>query len=162
MFKFLFLNVLFVFCFVSVAQAQDKCYTPLQAEAEQGIRIHSELMVIGLNCQHMGKRAGKNLYGDYRSFTAEHASLFSRYETVLMDFFKASGEAKPEAKLNELRTKYANSISQDVATMRPDVFCARYAPRVVRAAELSNESVRKWASTFYESYPVSYPVCKGL
>ena len=29
------------------------CYSAAEAEAEQGIRVHSELMVIGLNCQHM-------------------------------------------------------------------------------------------------------------
>ena len=32
----------------SGAYAGDECYSPYEAEAEQGIRIHSELMVIGL------------------------------------------------------------------------------------------------------------------
>lgn len=35
------------------------CYRAGEAEAEQGIRIHSELMVIGLNCQHMATANGR-------------------------------------------------------------------------------------------------------
>ena len=38
------------------AFAAQKCYSAAEAEADQGIRIHSELMVIGLNCQVIGKR----------------------------------------------------------------------------------------------------------
>ena len=43
------------------AEAGRQCYTHEEAEAEQGIRIHSELMVIALNCQHMTPhgRAGR-------------------------------------------------------------------------------------------------------
>ncbi len=149
--------LLFLLIFPMAAQA--KCYSQEQAEADQGIRIHSELMVIGLNCQHMGKRAGQNLYGQYRQFTSNHANLFERYESILMDFFQAEGGANPEAMLNALRTKYANKISEDVAAMRPDVFCARYAPRIITAAELNDTALRKWAATIYDSHPLSYPVC---
>ncbi|HCQ71233.1 MAG: hypothetical protein CL570_01970 [Alphaproteobacteria bacterium] len=141
------------------ASAGEQCYRVNEAEAEQGIRIHSELMVIGLNCQHMGMRAGHNLYGQYRQFTADHADLFASYEQTLMDYFQQTGASSPEQALNALRTKYANKISQDVATMRPDVFCARYAPRVVKAAELTHQDLKDWASTFYDDYPVSKPFC---
>jgi hypothetical protein len=132
-----------------------------EAEAEQGIRIHSELMVIGLNCQHMGKRAGDDIYGTYRRFTAEHANLFAQYENILMGFFEKEGGKKPEAMLNSLRTKYANKISHEVAALRPDVFCSRYVPRIWQAATLNEQQLRQWASTLYEEYPVSYPVCEG-
>lgn len=137
------------------------CYSKAEAEAEQGIRIHSELMVIGLNCQHMGAREGMNLYSQYRQFTADHGDLFATYENILMRSFNSDGIAKPEKHLNTLRTKFANKISTDVAAMRPDVFCARYAPRITRAAEMNQTDVRTWATTFYESHPVSKPVCSG-
>ncbi len=148
-----------VIAFAVEATASGQCYRNAEAEAEQGLRIHSELMVIGLNCQHMGMRAGQNLYGQYREFTAQHADLFAEYETILMDFYRDYGNEKPEAAINALRTKYANKISQDVATMRPDVFCSRFAPRVVRAAEFSGEELRNWAATFYPDHPVSLPFC---
>lgn len=137
------------------------CYKPVEAEAEQGIRIHSELMVIGLNCQHMGKREGMNLYSQYRQFTATHADLFAKYEEIMLHHFKANGVAKPEAQLNTLRTNFANKISNDVASMRPDVFCSRYAPRITKASSMQRNDVRKWAATIYASHPVSKPVCSG-
>ncbi len=135
------------------------CYSDAEAEADQGIRIHSELMVIGLNCNHMGKRHGQQLYGTYRQFTADHADLFAKYETILMDFFKRGGAANPVSSLNDLRTKYANKISNDVAKMRPDIFCAKYAPRVLQAKDMTDADIHKWASTIYAEHPVSYPVC---
>ena len=143
------------------AFAADQCYHAAEAEAEQGIRIHSELMVIGLNCQHMGLRAGHNLYGQYRAFTAEHADLFAEYEDTLMAFFREYSDEEPEKALNALRTKYANKISEDVAKMRPDVFCARYAPRITKAATFSDENLREWAGTHYEAHPVSLPLCQS-
>lgn len=136
-----------------------KCYTQSEAEADQGIRIHSELMVIGLNCQHMGMRYGDNLYGTYREFTARHADLFETYESILMVFFGKNGDKNPEAALNLLRTRYANKISKDAAGMRPDIFCSKYAPRVIKAGAMSEKEFRVWASTIFDSHPVSYPLC---
>lgn len=136
-----------------------QCYSPQQAEADQGIRIHSELMVIGLNCQQIGARYGLSLYSDYRKFTARHADLFAGYEDRMLKFFRSRGDAKPETSLNTLRTNYANKISKDAAGMRPDIFCAKYAPRIEQASKMSTREVQKWAATMYPSHPVSYPLC---
>ncbi|MEM7651023.1 MAG: hypothetical protein AAF204_02935 [Pseudomonadota bacterium] len=152
---------LFVMLLSSTTAHAGSCYSNAEVEAEQGIRIHSELMVIGLNCQAMGARKGMNLYGDYRAFTARHSGLFAKYEQILMSHFSKNGGGKPEAQLNALRTKFANKISNDAADMRPDVFCSRYAPRITKASSMSQTDVRKWASTVYESHPVSKPMCKS-
>lgn len=141
------------------ALAGPSCYSSLEAEADQGIRIHSELMVIGLNCQHMGKRHGENLYLKYRQFTSRHGDLFASYEKILMKFFQKSGDKNPEASLNTLRTQYANKISNSVAAMRPDVFCATFAPRIHKADAMREKEVRVWAATPYEGAPVSRPLC---
>ena len=153
--------IVFVACFLIAIPAQATCYSAQEAEAEQGIRIHSELMVIGLNCQHMGKRVGMNLYGDYRQFTARHADLFAGYEDLMRTFFRKTGESNPEARLNTLRTGIANKISKDAAKMRPDVFCATFAPRIEAVVNMSRDDLKKWAGTIYPSHPVSHPVCEG-
>ncbi len=155
-----FVLLLFVIAMPSFAQAS-ACYSALEAEADQGIRIHSELMVIGLNCQHIGARHGDNLYMDYKAFTGKNADLFSSYEQILMKFFEAQGSKNIEADLNSLRTRYANKISADSAKMRPDVFCSLYAPRIPKALEMEQTKLRQWAATIYPSHPVSYPVCGG-
>ena len=47
-------HVLVFLCVMMLcAPAFAKCYTSKEVEAEQGVRILSELMVIGLNCQHL-------------------------------------------------------------------------------------------------------------
>lgn len=140
--------------------AGNSCYTMAEAEAEQGLRIHSELMVIGLNCQNMASAAGdKNLYLQYREFTAEHARVFADYESRLMKFYQRTGVPNPEAELNTLRTALANQISYDAARMRPDMFCQRYAPRISKVATMDDTTLHRWAATFYPSHPVSHPVC---
>ncbi|MCD8520233.1 MAG: hypothetical protein LRY57_02860 [Alphaproteobacteria bacterium] len=136
------------------------CYMAQEAEAEQGIRIHSELMVIGLNCQHMASAGpGRNLYQAYREFTSRHLTLFETYEKILLASFKKSGDPRPVDKLNDMRTGFANKISNDAAKMRPDMFCQRYAPRIQKASMMTETDVRRWAATIFPSHPVSKPVC---
>ena len=155
------LIALFVSVFLSSpAMAANACYTMTEAEAEQGIRIHSELMVIGLNCQHMYKANGKNLYAAYRTFTAQNIKLFSDYEKDLMEYFRRTGHANPEAQLNSMRTVFANKIANDSARMRPDQFCKHYASRIEKVANMPKPEIKKWAATFYPSHPTTNPICQ--
>lgn len=150
--------ILFLIVFLTPSLAFSKCYSRAEAEADQGIRIHSELMVIGLNCQAIGARHGLNLYGDYRAFTGQHADLFAQYEKILMGFYTKNGGAGKK-QLHDLRTTYANKISKVAASGRPDVFCARNAVRIDKAGAMTHEDLRRWASTLYPTHPVSYPLC---
>lgn len=148
-----------VLSLISPAFAASSCYTPEEAEAEQGIRIHSELMVIGLNCQHMTPRGWKNFYQQYREITNAHAELFADYEERLIAYYSRSGAGNPEGRLHDLRTSLANKVSTDAAQMRPDIFCATYAPRIPQAATMNRAQIQEWAATSYTSHPVSHPVC---
>ncbi len=147
-----------VLLFSSQAFATNGCYTVPQAEAEQGIRIHSELMVISLNCQHMWPKQPKTLYQKYRSFTARNGYVFAEYERTLEEFFKSEGK-NAEIEINTLRTMYANKISNDAAKMRPDIFCSHYAQRIDKADLMNDRELRKWAGTFFDEHPVTYPLC---
>lgn len=142
------------------AFAADGCYTPREAEAEQGIRIHSELMVIGLNCMHIPQPGGKNLYTEHQKFTQKHAKLIASYENILMDYMRKSGNSNPEAGLHKIRTDFANKISYDAAEMRPDIFCKTYAPRIQKAAQMDETTLRKWASMSFKGHSVTHPICK--
>lgn len=147
--------------FMPLQALAGSCYKSHEAEAEQGIRIHSELMVIGLQCQHMATANGKNLYAAYREFTARHGDLFGNYESTMMGYFQKSGISNPDKEMHTLRTTFANKISKDAANMRPDIFCKSYAPRIVQASAMSREELRNWAATIYPSHPVSKPLCAG-
>jgi len=144
----------------SDAYAAKSCYSKQEAEAEQGIRILNELMVIGLNCAHMADANGNNLYVEHQKFTTKHANLFQQYEKILLNNLKQSGEADPEASFHTLSTGFANKISNDVATMRPDIFCRTYSSRIEKAAVMNTEMIRRWAATPFKTHPVSKPACK--
>jgi len=146
---------LLVLTFISAPAMAASCYSKAEAEAEQGIRIHSELMVIGLNCQHMTPRGWKNFYSQYRDITARNQSLFSGYEKTLLSHY--GGASK---KIHTLRTNFANKISTNAASMRPDVFCATFAPRIPQVAQMSREQIRQWAASASATEPQSKPVCR--
>jgi hypothetical protein len=131
------------------------CYTAEQAAAEQAIRIQSELMVVGLNCQHLATGpGGQNLYAAYRGFAAQHDDLFAGYEATLQRALGGGQEA-----LRALRTDLANGVSRDAAVMRPDRFCARYAPRIAAATAMDADTLRRWIATPYASHPPTRPLC---
>ena len=141
--------------FVTAPAMAASCYSAKEAEAEQGIRIHSELMVIGLNCQHMTPAGWTNFYSQYRTITNRNKSLFSGYEKTLLGHY--GGNSK---KIHTLRTGFANKISTNAANMRPDVFCATFAPRIPQVAQMSGEQIRQWAASASATEPQTKPICR--
>jgi hypothetical protein len=141
------------------ASASSHCFTPAEAEAEQGIRIHSELMVIGLNCRAMRFSDGTDLYTTYHKFTVQNEKLFGNYEATLINYYRRNGAKDPTAALDTLRTQIANKIAYDAIQMHPDQFCNRYAGRVLKVGGMDQGSIRKWASTIYPGHPLSEPIC---
>ncbi len=136
------------------------CFSPAEAEAEQGIRIHSELMVIGLNCQHMTPRGWKNFYLQYREISAKHGPLIAGYESTLINHFSDIGIQNPEGRLNDLRTVFANKVSIDAAKMRPDIFCATFAPRLPQVSKMTTAELKDWAASTYRTVGTSEPLCE--
>ena len=151
------LGVIYVILFMG-GSAFAGCYNKAEVEAEQGLRIHSELMVISLNCQHMSHKRG-NLYILYREFTRKHQALFSDYERRLMSYYQRQGVRNPERKLHNMRTWLANSVAEDAAQMRPDLFCRAYSERIPEALRLDTRQVRQWAETSFPTQTLSQPVC---
>ena len=137
-----------------------KCYSPKEVEAEQGVRILSELMVISLNCQHLTPKGQENLYTQYKKFAHKHEGLFSGYENTLVNFYSKEGAENPDTKLHQVRTDVANKISKDAAVMRPDAFCKAYAPRIAKASVMPETKIRKWAQTVFPGHPVSRQSCR--
>jgi hypothetical protein len=144
------------------AQAAAKsCYRADEAQAEQGVRIQSELMVIGLNCAGMRSINGsQNLYVEYRTWESKHDHVFTEYENRLISYYKRQGVKNPEASLHTLRTELANKVATDAAHMRPDLFCAKYAPRISKVSSMDDATIRRWSATFFPGHPTSHPVCE--
>lgn len=137
-----------------------QCYTREEAEAEQGIRIHSELMVIALNCQHMTPRGWTNFYQQYQQITSRNSSLIGGYEETLINYFALAGKPNAERAFHDMRTDMANKVSIDAARMRPDIFCSNYAPRIPKVAKMSTAEIKNWAATSGTTNPASRPLCQ--
>ena len=148
----------FISFFFTATAAFASCYGPAEVEAEQGLRIHSELMVIFLNCQHMTHQNG-NLYVQYKDFTRKHQGLIRQYEETMKSYYARNGSPNAEKDINDLRTILANKIATDAARMKPNVFCKYYGDRINQALDMDHAKLRRWASTTFVSHPVSRPVC---
>lgn len=133
------------------------CYTAKEVEAEQGIRIHSELMVIGLTCLNMPQ--GAEMYSKYQSFTQKNHRLIAQYENEMISYYKRAGYDHPEQKLHTLRTTMANEISQHAITMSIVTFCHTFGPRVDKALHMDQKKIREWAQHSWVSAPTSRPAC---
>ncbi|PCI00957.1 MAG: hypothetical protein COB76_02400 [Alphaproteobacteria bacterium] len=151
-------HFIFLVAFLASTSVQARCYSSAEVEAEQGLRIHSELMVISLNCHKMSHRNG-NLHIQYKDFTRRHQDLVVEYESTMKNYYRRTGHKNPERSINDLRTDLANKISTDAARMRPNVFCKYYGSRINQALAMDRAKLRRWAATVFPSHPVSKPIC---
>lgn len=133
------------------------CYTPAEVEAEQGLRIHSELMVIALTCVR-SPVGGAALYAKYQYFTERNKPMISEYESTMLRYFKKQGKGAEE-KLHNLRTKLANQISQHAISMSVDQFCERFSPRIGQALAMDEAKLRRWAQHEWPGSPTTVAAC---
>ncbi len=138
-------------------QASAQCYNQRQFEAEQGLRIHSELMVISLTCMKMPM--GSGMYQKYQAFTNKNKALIAGYENDLIDYYRATGSAAPEKQFHTLRTNLANQISQHAIKMSTASFCQNFGSRLDSALNMDQAKLRQWASQPWPNSPTSRPMC---
>ncbi len=152
--------LIFLAALVFSTTTHAKCYNASEFEAEQGLRIHSELMVISLNCHKSTHRNG-NLNIQYKDFTRRHQGLISQYEQTLKNYFSRSGSRNAESDINDLRTRLANRISNDAARMNPTAFCKVYGGRITQALAMDQAKLRRWASTPFPGHTATRPMCRA-
>ncbi len=138
----------------------EACYTAREFEAEQAIRIHSELMVIGLTCIKMPE--GQQLYDKYQRFTLKNADMIGGYEKDLINYYSKEGSTDPEKKFNTLRTNMANDISNKAISMSTVTFCQKYSSHIDQALDMDQAKFRRWAQHAWPDQPVSEQLCSKI
>ncbi len=152
---------LFIFMMVVASSGASACYTAAEVEAEQGVRIHSELMVIGLTCNAFIRGDDNYRAIQYEAFTNKHAGLLSEYEAILIAYYKRQGYYNPELQFHALRTKIANEISQHAVAMSVQSFCEDFSERIDKATLMDRKRVRQWANAMWKDGVLSEATCSG-
>lgn len=119
-----------------VAQASSKaCYTRAEHAAEQTIRMHTEMMVIGLSCQQVMPDAAP--FKVYQDFTVKHRSDISKAETTLQGHFRKHVSGNATRNFDMYRTELANEVSRRASTIGRGHYCATFVERSKAAFGLS-------------------------
>lgn len=136
------------------------CYSPPEFEAEQALRLHTELMVIGLKCQEAYK--DKNPFGAYNQFTQTQKTALAAWEKRLIGYFGRAGgggSGSATARFDSFRTGLANEASRRVATIGATEYCEAMVPLAVQAATLSPAEVTKLVGDEHLMRLSRHPVC---
>ncbi|WP_145733783.1 hypothetical protein [Nitrospirillum pindoramense] len=124
------------------AKVSGPCYSPAEFDAEQAIRFHTRLMVIGLTCQQLGGNY-EGLYVRYKKFTLAHKTQIIAWEDALIARYRKTSKGNPNRALDTLRTHLANEMSQHIAAVSTDVYCAQHADSLAQAELMSDADVVK-------------------
>ncbi len=128
--------------FAVPVQAKPPCYTPDEFEAEQGIRLHTELMVVGLTCQEMSVKGQPSLFAQYKMFTLKHQKQIQAWESNLISYYKRTVKGNANRAFDTFRTRLANETSQRAIALSNPVFCADHVPVVAKAMSTDIEAIR--------------------
>ncbi|QQP91826.1 hypothetical protein IGS68_11730 [Skermanella sp. TT6] len=141
----------------SSAWAKSACYSPAEYDAEQAMRLHTELMVIGLTCNSVQQE--RNLFAKYQSFTTKHRTQLMTWEKVLIGHFRETDKSNPTRRFDDFRTVLANEIAQRAALLTPPVFCQSHSDRVDQAMAMTDGELKKYLSTEDAGQIAAAPPC---
>lgn len=128
----------------SKAKVAGACYNKTEFEAEQAIRFHTRLMVIGLTCQQLGG-SYEGLYVRYKQFTLNHKTQIAGWESALISYYRKNAKGNPYHALDNLRTHLANEMSQHIAAVSANIYCTAHVPEIDAALAMSDADVQKVA-----------------
>ncbi|NUB03979.1 hypothetical protein GBZ48_32725 [Azospirillum melinis] len=129
----------------SSAPATPACYNRAEHAAEQLMRMHTEMMVVGLTCRTV--TPDKKPFDLYQDFSVKNRALLSSSEASLINFYKRSGSGgNATRQFDMFRTELANEISRRAATIGIPQYCANFVDRSVAAKELTADDLRTLTS----------------
>ncbi|HYC02848.1 MAG TPA: hypothetical protein VED40_06120 [Azospirillaceae bacterium] len=122
------------------------CYTKAEFEAEQAIRLHTELMVVGLTCQSYASTKDVNLFNRYKEFTLKHRKRITDWENQLVAFQKRTAKGNANRGFDTFRTRVANEMARRIAAVTEPVFCTTHAPFAEQALNLTEADLANFVS----------------
>lgn len=114
------------------------CYSRSEHAAEQLMRMHTEMMVIGLTCRTVVPE--KKPFDLYQDFSVKNRALLSNSEATLIGFYKKTGGGVRQ--FDTYRTELANEISRRAATIGIAQYCQSFVDRSKAAKDLDADDLR--------------------
>ncbi|UKJ72765.1 hypothetical protein [Azospirillum brasilense] len=124
----------------STASKPGACYSRAEHAAEQTIRMHTEMMVVGLTCQQVNP--DKKPFNLYQDFTIKNRSLISNSEASMIDHFRKKGGGNATRQFDMFRTELANEVSRRAAVIGTGLYCANFVDRSKAAMDLTADDIR--------------------
>lgn len=135
------------------------CYNRKEHAAEQMVRLHTELMVIGLTCQSIFPE--HNTFVKYQEFTIKNRAMLSEAEGALISHFQRNGGGGTN-RFDTYRTELANQISRRVGVIGSYSYCQQFIPRANNALAMPQADLKLLASNEKEAglmHLGSRPLC---
>jgi hypothetical protein len=123
------------------AHAAQQCYSSQEMDAEQLLRLHSELMVITVTC-HEGSQ-GEDLVPAYTGFTQLNLKALHAAEQTMIAYYHDVYGGDGTARLDELRTRLGNEYGRKIADISAPVFCAMYRDKVLKMCGADRAALRE-------------------
>ncbi len=133
-----------------------ECYTADEFEAEQGLRLHTDMEVIALTCKMDGYR--RQLMAMHTTFTKKYLTQIRKWENTIARVYASSGGSRNEV-IDNFRTALANQKSHEASTINPRQFCIKYANWVPAVLAWSPEQVLNYVRTPDSERPTKKPPC---
>lgn len=109
--------------------ADIQCYSPAELQAEQLLRLHSQLMVITLTCKQSSW--GQDLVPAYTGFTKRNIEALRNAEQTMIRYYYTHYGDQATAHLDQLRTRLGNEYGQEIADETAPLFCRAYRDKVI-------------------------------
>lgn len=151
MIKFL-MTVLVTVSMATPVLAAPGCYAPDEAEAEQGLRLQNEMLLVGMACGQ-----GTN----YKNFVEAHKDLWQDYEETLKAFFKTKLQSpNPKQQLEALEVQISNEAALRMAQISRPLYCRMHRKTFGELKNKTNEQLRVKLRLAPEHSTLSKPRCK--
>jgi hypothetical protein len=120
------------------------CYTAEEFEAEQGLRLHTDMEVIMLTCKYDGYK--RPLRDSYATFLKKYSKTIRKWENVIARSYAETGGSRNEV-IDNFRTALANQKSHEAADLTPRQFCIKWANWMPAVAAWNQQQLLQYVHT---------------
>jgi hypothetical protein len=143
---------------LGTSAAQAACYSDAEFEAEQAIRLQSELTVIAFGCPTPPGMA--QLPAQYGEFSRRHGEAYRGYQRTITDYLRRHERSgRPQALFDRFQSVLANEYGFRAGKMTPAAFCEGRLPFFAEVMSLDREGLRRMLRDDGVLRLASQPLC---